>query len=90
MRRVSTDYTESMRKAARLRAEAMRLEHDVRPSGRAGRIWEAVVDCLMLVLLLVLAVDGWLAYRAFHHQPASAGSGSSSVTGAPMNRWRSS
>ena len=87
---MSTDFSDSVQKAARLRAEMTRLEVDAPRQGLVGRVWEGVVDCLMLAVLLVLAIDGWLAYRAFHDQPDAPAPDSGAVTGAPMSGWPSS
>ena len=84
---MSTDFSDSVRKAGRLRAEVTHLDLDARKPGRIGRVYEAVVDSLMLVLLVVLAVDGWLAYRTFHHDSTPPASGAGSVSSAPMSEW---
>lgn len=55
----------SVRRASRLRGQVEQLERE-HQGGLVGRALELLVDAVTLVLLLVLIVDGVLAYRAFH------------------------
>ena len=84
---MSTAEQDSLRKAARLRGEVARIGREPAKPWLIERALEFVADALMLVLLVVLAVDGWLAYRAFHSEPDSPASGSMSTTGAAMVGW---
>ncbi|WP_157544657.1 hypothetical protein [Nocardioides halotolerans] len=77
---MSTSHiSEGRRQESRFRAQVARAEHDEEP-GLVERGLELVADVLMPVILVVLAVDGWLAYRSFHKDADSPASGSTSIT----------
>jgi hypothetical protein len=84
---VSTAEQDSLRRAAQLRGEVARLGREPQRPGFIVRAFEFAADALMLVLLIVLAIDGWLAYRAFHAGADSPASGSMQTTDAAMDWW---
>jgi hypothetical protein len=75
---------EQLQKSARLRREVDSLfrETSKRPSliGRAGRF---VIRFLTAVVVMVLAIDGWFAYEAFHRDGPKSGTTASSTVGGP-------
>jgi hypothetical protein len=48
-----------------------RLELELAPRGRIRRVYSFVVDALVLLVILVLMIDGWIAYRTFRTDPPS-------------------
>ena len=60
-----SEITDSLRRAERLQAEIEQLDRETGRRGRVRRAYSNVVGGILLVVLLVLAVDGWFAYHLF-------------------------
>ena len=78
----TSDVTEALQKAARLRGEIEQLERNV-PKHRslARRVFSFVTISLTCLVLIVLAVDGWFAYDVFRHHAPGSGTTTSSERG---------
>jgi hypothetical protein len=63
---VSAEINEVLRRSARMHREIQRRQREAQPPGLLSRIYEAFIDCIVAVTLLVLAVDGWIAYQTFY------------------------
>jgi hypothetical protein len=63
----TSDVTDSLQKAARLRAQIEQLDRDVssRRPGLVVRLYRFSRRSLAGLVVAVLVVDGWFAYRAF-------------------------
>ena len=70
----TSEVTEALRKAARLRGEVEKLEREApRRRHLAGRIFSFVTISLTCLVLIVLAIDGWLAYDVFRDKAPGSG-----------------
>ena len=77
----TSETTEALQKAARLRRDIERFAPPPPKRGSLlGRVFTFIVRSLTWLVVLLLAVDGFLAYRTFH-QNERAGTTASSVGG---------
>jgi hypothetical protein len=80
----TSEITEALQKAARLRAEVEQLERRApKRKSLAGRVLFFVNISLTCLVLIVLVVDGWFAYDAFRNEPPESGISASSTADGP-------
>lgn len=80
----TSEIAEALQKAARLREEVERLER--RPPkrrGLTGRVLSFITTSLTCLVLIVLAVDVWLAYDAFRSEAPEPGTTATSTADGP-------
>ncbi|WP_460713704.1 hypothetical protein [Nocardioides dilutus] len=80
----TSEPAEALQKAARLRREVEQMEPRT-PKRRsfAGRFFSFVRTSLTCLVLIVLAVDVWLAYDAFRREAPESGTSASSPADGP-------
>jgi hypothetical protein len=80
----TSEITEALQKAARLRERVERLEREApRRRSLARRVFSFVTRSLACVVVIVLAVDGWFAYNAFRDDEGGSGATAEATAGGP-------
>ncbi len=80
----TSEITEALRKASRLRGEVEQLEREApRRRSLAGRVFSFVTRSLACVVIIVLAIDGWFAYDAFRDEAPGSGATAEATAGGP-------
>ncbi len=80
----TSEITDALQKAAKLRAQVEGLEPRA-PKRRSmtGRVFSFVRIALTCLVLIVLAADAWFAYDAFRSDEPAAGTSASSAAEGP-------
>lgn len=80
----TSEITEALQKASRLRGEVEQLERRApRRRSLAGRVFSFVTISLTCVVLIVLAIDGWFAYDTFRDEGPGSGATAEAAAGGP-------